>query len=210
MIVSTPDPSELVQNGETGGRVLPELLIAYATRAGSTAEVAEEMSDTIREHGIMVEVRPMSEVTSISEWKSVVMGAPLYMGRFPKEFHKFVIHHKQALLNTRPWIFALGPTDKRAKHFIAAEEQARKEIAKYSWLDPVDVRVLGGKFDPRSLPFPFSLLLRLPGNPMSKLPVSDVRDWEWIRTWARAIAERLNAPAGFPNPVAGVSHSGSV
>ena len=28
---------------------------------------------------------------------------------------------------------------------------------------------------------------------MKKLPASDTRDWEWIRRWARAIAERLIA-----------------
>ena len=69
------------------------------------------------------------------------------------------------------------------------------ELAKYAWLHPADVRVLGGKFDPQhlELPFPFRLVMKLPGNPMRKLPVSDIRDWEWIKAWAGSIADHLNA-----------------
>ena len=56
------------------------------------------------------------------------------------------------------------------------------------------MRVFGGKFDPHhlNLPFPFSLVTKIPGNPMRKMPASDIRDWDWIRRWARAIANHLN------------------
>ena len=171
----------------------PEILIAYVTRSGSTEDVAEAMGMTIHEAGVAVDVKPMADVESIAEGTAVILGTALYVGHFPKEFHRFVARFRRELDNVRPWIFVLGPTEEEPKNFAAAEEQARKELAKYPWLHAADVRVFGGKFDPHhlNLPFPFSLVMKLPGNPMKKLPTSDIRDWDWIRRWAGAIAEHV-------------------
>jgi menaquinone-dependent protoporphyrinogen oxidase len=176
----------------------PEILIAYVTRSGSTEDVAEAMGMTIHEAGVAVDVKPMNDVDSISDDKAVILGAALYAGHFPREFHRFVTRFRRELGNTRPWIFVLGPTEKERENFAAAEGQARKELAKYAWLHPADVRVFGGRFDPRhvSLPFLLGLLMKLPGNRMRKLPVSDLRDWGWIRRWAGAIAD--HAQKGTP------------
>lgn len=145
--------------------------------------------------GVSAEVRSMVEVQSVPEGAAVMLGAALYIGRLPKEFHLFVTRFQAELAKVRPWVFVLGPTEKERKQFAAAEEQARKELGKYPWLRLADVRVLGGKFDPEHLilPFPMSLLMKLPANPMRKLPASDIRDWEWIEQWSRAIAETLTS-----------------
>jgi menaquinone-dependent protoporphyrinogen oxidase len=171
----------------------PEVLIAYVTRSGSTEDVAEAIGTTMEEAGVSLEVKPVPDVDSIAEDAWVILGAALYVGHLPKDFHRFLTRFQRELGNTRPWIFVLGPTEKDTRHFSAAEGQVRKELAKYPWLHPADVRVFGGKFDPHhlNLPFPFSLVMRFPGNPMRKLPVSDIRDWEWIRAWARSIAEHV-------------------
>jgi menaquinone-dependent protoporphyrinogen IX oxidase len=160
--------------------------------------MAEAMGLTMQEAGISVDVKPMVDVESIPENTAVVLGAALYVGHFPKEFHSFMAKFKGRLGNAHPWVFVVGPTQNDFNHFAAAEEQARKELAKYPWLRTADVRVSGGKFDPShlNLPFPMSLVMKLPGNPMRKLPVSDIRDWDWIRRWARQIADHLNQEAG--------------
>jgi menaquinone-dependent protoporphyrinogen oxidase len=175
----------------------PEMLIAYVTRSGSTEDVAEAMGTTLEEAGVRVDVKPMVDVESIGEDTAVILGTALYVGHFPKEFHKFMIRFRRELENVHPWIFVLGPTEQDPKHFASAEEQARKELKKYPWLHAADVRVFGGCFDPRHLKlvFPFSLMWKLPGNPMRKMQVSDIRDWGWIRRWAGAIADHLKKGA---------------
>jgi menaquinone-dependent protoporphyrinogen oxidase len=159
--------------------------------------VAQAIAKSMNEAGVRAEARPTTQVEFIADAQPLILGTALYVGHFPKEFHRFLDSFQLQLSQVRPWIFVLGPTENDPKHFTAAEEQAHKELAKHSWLHPADVRVLGGKWDPKTMkvPFPFSLVLRLPGNPMSKIPASDIRDWEWIRTWATAIADRLNAAA---------------
>jgi menaquinone-dependent protoporphyrinogen oxidase len=177
--------------------MLPEMLIAYVTRSGSTAEVAEALGVGLREAGLAVAVQPMTEVESIPVGDCVILGAALYVGHLPKEFHRFVVRYRDALAKLRPWIFILGPTENDPKHFESAGQQAEKELAKYPWLRPAEVRILGGKFDPRTLtlPFPMSLIMHLPANPMRKLPASDIRDWEGIRSWAKSIADSLKTAA---------------
>jgi menaquinone-dependent protoporphyrinogen oxidase len=170
-----------------------EVLIAYVSRSGSTEDVAEAMGVTMESAGVKVDVQPMAKVESISDDTSVVIGTALYGGHFPGEFRRFVKRFQRELGNVHPWIFVLGPTENEGKHFAAAEEQARNELAKYPWLHTADVRVMGGSFDPHHLrlPFPFNLAIKLPGNPMRKAPASDLRDWDFIRRWANAIAEHM-------------------
>lgn len=172
-----------------------QVLIAYCTRSGSTAEVAEAIGQTVRDAGLVVEVKPIAEVDSIAPGTQVVLGTAIYVGHFPKEFHQFLIRFEPELAKVRPWVFVLGPTEKDRKQFAAAEEQARKELNKHVSLRPADMRVLGGKFDPAhlKLAFPMSLIMKVPGNPMRKLPATDIRDWEWIHRWAGAIAETIAA-----------------
>ena len=173
------------------------VLIAYCTRSGSTAEVAHSIAETIKNNGLSVVVKPTAEVDAIPPGAAVVLGTALYVGHFPKEFHRFLDRFEGDLSMVRPWIFALGPTEKERKQFAAAEEQARKEIGKHRLLHPADVRVLGGKFDPvhLNLPFPMSLIMKVPGNPLRRVPPSDIRDWGWIRRWAQAIAEEIASVA---------------
>lgn len=170
-----------------------EVLIAYCTRSGSTAEVAEAIGKTVRDAGLAVRVKPIADVESIAAGTEVVLGTALYIGHFPKEFHRFLDRFEAELARVRPWVFILGPTEKERKQFAGAEEQARKELDKHPSLRPADTRVLGGKFDPEhlNLAFPMNLVMKVPGNPLRKLPVRDVRDWEWIRRWAQAISEEI-------------------
>lgn len=176
----------------------PDVLIAYVSRSGSTEDVAEAIGVTMEDADVKVDVRPMANVESISGDSAVVIGTALYVGHFPNEFHRFVLRFRRELVNVRPWIFVLGPTENEPKHFATAEEQVRKELAKYPWIQAADVRVMGGRFDPQhlKLPFPFSLAMKLPGNPMRKAPASDIRDWDFIRRWAGGIAE--NVKRGTP------------
>ena len=140
------------------------VLVAYATRGGSTAEVAQAIAVGLEEAGVTARVLPVSEVDSLAGTAAVILGAPLYIGRFPKEFHQFVRRHRAALEPVRPWCFVLGPTRRETKDFDAARDQAMKQLGRYAWLRPAELQVFGGKWNMSSLPFPFSLIRRLPGK----------------------------------------------
>lgn len=171
------------------------VLIAYATRSGSTADVADAICTTLREAGLAAHASPVDAVTSLEGTTTLVLGAPLYIGRLPKEFHNFLHLHQKQLARLTPWCFILGPTRTQPTDFASARKQAERQLRRYPWLQPADLHIFGGRWDVRLLPSPFRFLQRIPGNPLGKIPVQDIRDWPAIRAWSAAIAQTLRSAA---------------
>lgn len=162
------------------------VLVAYATRRGSTQEVAEAVAATLREQGLVVAIQSMRKVKTLAEYGAVVLGAPLYMFRWHKDARRFLSRHRDGLAERPVAIFALGPFHEDEKEFREAREQLDKELSKSPWLTPVAIEIFGGKFDPTTLGFPFNLLPAL-----KQMPASDVRDWVAIRAWAAELKPML-------------------
>lgn len=171
------------------------ILVAYATRYGSTQQVAEAVAAVLRERGLAVDVQPMGKVSSLSGYGAVVLGAPLYIGHLLKEAQRFLEQHAQALAGRPVAVFALGPLSSptREEDWKAAREMLDGELARYPSLAPVATELFGGKYDPARLRLADRLLAALPASPLHGLPASDVRDWTAIRTWAGELAARLRA-----------------
>ncbi len=155
------------------------ILVAYATRYGSTQEVAEAVAAALRERGLTVDIGSMRQVRTLDQYRVVVLGAPLYMFHWHKDALRFLAQHHVALAQRPVAIFALGPLHAEEKEFQEVRGQLEKELAKFPWLRPAAIAIFGGKFDPQKLTFPYNLV---PG--LKNMPVSDVRDWTAIRTWA--------------------------
>jgi len=162
------------------------VLVTYATRYGSTQEVAEAVAATLREGGSEVDLRPAREVHSLEAYQSVVLGTAIYMFRLQKDARRFLSRHREALTTRPVAIFALGPFNNEEKEWQAVRAQLDKELARFPWLVPVAKEVFGGKFDPAKLRFPYNLVPAL-----KRLPVSDIRDWKAIHDWASCLAEKL-------------------
>jgi menaquinone-dependent protoporphyrinogen oxidase len=165
------------------------VLVAYATRYGSTQEVAEAVGKALRERGLDVELLAASKVRSLDAYRAVVLGAPLYMFHWHADAHHFLSRHRKALTlpgGLRLAIFALGPWHADPKELQDARGQLDKELAKYAWLAPAAVEVFGGKFDPARLDFPYNLI-----GPLKQMPASDVRDWTAIGAWAGGLPATL-------------------
>lgn len=161
------------------------VLVGYATRYGSTQEVAEEVVAALRERGLEVDLQPMRKVRTLAGYSAVVLGAPLYMFRWHKDARRFISRHREALAERPVAIFALGPfTTGAEEEWRGSREQLDRELAKFPWLTPVALEVFGGKFDPEKLRFPHKPFLR-------RVPASDLRDWAAIRTWAGKVCDDL-------------------
>ena len=164
------------------------VLVGYATRYGSTQEVAEAVAATLREGGLDVDIQPMREMRTLAGYSAVVLGAPLFMFRWHKDALDFLSKHRKALMERPVAVFALGPTHDPydEKEWQDSRAQLDKELAKYPWLRPVALEMFGGKYDPEYLRFPINLLA-------GKEPVSDLRDWTAIRAWAAELKPMLAA-----------------
>ena len=164
-----------------------KILIAYASTHGSTQEVAETIAATIREQGIAVDLQPARNVKTLNGYNAVMLGAPLYMFHLHKDALRFLSKHQKAFTDGLPLaIFAGGPIEVDKDQWDEIRQQLDQELAKFPWLKPASVHVVGGKFDPTNLHFPWNLIPALKQN-----PPCDLRDWEAIRGWARAFTTRL-------------------
>lgn len=162
------------------------ILVGYATRYGSTQEVAEAIAATLRESGLEVDLQPMRAVRTLEGYTAVVLGAPLYMFHWHKDAKSFLSRHRKALMERPVAVFALGPFEDTPKQWQDVRANLDKELAEFPWFAPVAVEIFGGKFDPAKLDFPYSLV---PG--LKKLPAADIRDWTAIRAWANNLAAKL-------------------
>jgi len=161
-------------------------LVAYATRYGSTQEVAEAVAATLRERGLAVVIQPMRDVQALDQYRAIVLGAPLYMFHWHKDVLHFLARHKAALTRRPVAVFALDPFHTEEKEFQGAREQLDKELAQFPWLTLQAIAIFGGKFDPQKLTFPHNLIPAL-----KNMPASDVRDWTAIRAWANELAAQF-------------------
>jgi menaquinone-dependent protoporphyrinogen oxidase len=165
------------------------VLVTYATTYGSTQEVAEAVSQVMRDMPFETDLKPAGEVKLLQEYHAVVIGAPMYMFRLHRDASSFFRRFEKELKGGLPvYIFAGGPFGEAVeKDWQGVRENLEKELAKFSWLKPASIKVIGGKFDPSALRFPYNLI-----PAMKKLPPSDLRNWEDIRKWASDIAMEIS------------------
>jgi menaquinone-dependent protoporphyrinogen oxidase len=167
------------------------VLVAYASRYGSTREVAETIAATLREHGLAVDIQPADETPTLEGYRAVALGAPLYIGHWHKDAQAFLTRHRTALAQQPVALFALGPLGTAEEELRGSRDQFARELAKQPWLVPVASEVFVGKYDPSTLALSHRLLAALPASPLHGLPASDNRDWAAIRAWADDLARQL-------------------
>lgn len=166
------------------------ILVAYATRYGSTQETAEAIAQILRELEYEIDLAPMRQVRSLEKYDGVAMGAPLQMFKWHGDAHHFLERHRQTLTRLPVAVFALGPLHRVETEIQDARIQLDKELAKHAWFQPRTIEMFVGRLDPTKLHFPLSLFA-------NKMPASDEMDWDAIRAWAKQVPEILefeNAP----------------
>ena len=160
------------------------ILVTYASRAGSTAGVAEAIGRTLTESAAQVEVRPMQEVKDLTPYRAVVAGSAIQNKQWLPEAMQFMRTH-QAALAQKP--FAA---------FLVCMTLAMKNAEKYrpfvkDFLQPVRLLaptvsegLFAGLLDIRKVPSAgdrFKFRLSVLFGVWSE---GDHRDWQAIRSWA--------------------------
>jgi len=168
------------------------VLVAYATRYGSTGEVAEAVGARLRESGLEADVRTLKEARPDDGYNAVVFGAPFYLGSLLKEGREWLERERTALAQRPLALFALGPIS-ADEDPSEARQQLDKTLAGLEWMQPVAAEMFVGRFDPTRLRLADKLLTKLPASPLHALPARDDRDWGAIAAWADGLAALLRA-----------------
>jgi menaquinone-dependent protoporphyrinogen oxidase len=178
------------------------ILVAYASKHGSTQGIAERIADKLRQCGQDVELSPIGEVGDLTGYDAFVIGGAAYYFHWMKEAAQFVERH-QALLRQRPvWLFSDGPlgsstTDAQGRD-VRATAEPKEFAALKTAIDPRATQVFFGALDANQYGFPMRLIV-------SKMPQGDFRDWSEIDAWAERIAQSLTPALGL-GPSLGSDH----
>jgi menaquinone-dependent protoporphyrinogen oxidase len=163
------------------------ILIAVATKHGSTHGIGEAIAEELRAQGIDVDLSAVGEITSLAPYDAVLLGSAVYIGHWLAEARNFITAHQQEFVTRPVWLFSSGPL---------GEDHAKQQA------EPVELptliaetnarghRTFRGKLDPAQLGLAERLMVKL-----VKAPAGDYRDWEDIQTWAREIAAALQPEA---------------
>ncbi|MCB2176757.1 MAG: flavodoxin domain-containing protein [Actinomycetales bacterium] len=146
------------------------VLVAHASRHGSTTEVAARIAERLRELGHDATLRTARDRAPLDGHDLVVVGGSLYTGRWHADAQRFLRRHRGDLGRVPVAVFAMGPRRDDPDAWTAARDQLESALAKLAWLDPAAIAVFGGK-DPK------------PKHGV----VRDLRDWAAVDAWAESL-----------------------
>ncbi len=168
-----------------------KVLVAYATKHGATAEIAEKIGQVLREAGLQADVVPIDRISDLAQYKAVVLGSAVYIGQWRKEAANFLKANEEALAKRSVWLFSSGPTGEGDPVEVLKGwrfPEALQPIA--DRIQPRDIAVFYGALDPKKLNFIERWMIK-----NVKAPTGDFRDWDAIAAWATAIADALKQEA---------------
>ena len=194
---------------------MKRILVAYATMAGSTADVAKVVAEEVGGADVRVDVLPLGEVKNLDGYVAVVIGAPMIMG-WHRAALRFLRSNRAVLQRTPLAVFvtcmSLTQTGETSVDGVPVyvDEQLPKppETAgrlrfkeRYARLTnyvrpilrasgpvrPQSVGVFGGRLDYGSVRWWAVLFAML----IVQAPAGDRRNWTAIRSWAAEL------PAAF-------------
>lgn len=168
------------------------VLVAYASKRGSTAEIAAAVAEQIRAAGLGADCLEAGEARDLGPYDAVVLGSAVYAKRWRGEARHFLRKHGKRLAAMPFWIFSSGPVGEpnEKEEEDSAWIEPRKIVAKAEELGARGHVVFGGAMprDPQGF-IEKSMVRNTPEQ------YRDRRDWAEIRAWADGVAAELAGTA---------------
>lgn len=171
------------------------VLVAFASRSGSTKEIAGRIADRIRDAGIETDCASVADNPLVSDYDAFVVGSSVYLGRWERAARGFVESHAGVLAAHPTWLFSSGPLgteptlengeDKLTGAVEATEVEGLTKAAR-----PRGHAVFFGAFDANRAALGVRMFRLLPAG-RKLLEQGDFRDWPAIEAWADEIAATL-------------------
>lgn len=169
---------------ETDVTMNERILLAYATRTGSTVSVAEAIGKTLSERGFAVDVKPMNEDPDLVGYQKVILGSAVNGAKWLPEAVEFVKNHQDALQAMPVALFCvhimnLGDSEAHRKNRLAYVNDVRALVK-----PAAEAYFAGMGMKPEETPAFVRWIYRtfkIGGE-------GDCRDWDAIRAWASSVS----------------------
>ena len=187
------------------------ILVCYASKSGSTAEVANYIGDILTNAGAQVKISSVQTVENIEAYDAVFIGSPIIYGKCLSEVRRFVHSHCQGLFQKPVAYFITcmrlsqmegealpdvpiffdpifgepkpkkGMTFTERSHPVTMYLRSILNMAKE--LQPVSISFFMGVLDYTTIGFTMRLLFKVMAR-VDGLEPGDYRNWETIGSWA--------------------------
>lgn len=161
------------------------VLVAYASKAGSTAEVAAVIARKFADAGLAVDLRLARNIRSLTAYRTVIVGSAIRAGQWLGDASGFVKTHREALAGRKTAFFTLCMTlqqdtpENREK--VAGYLKPVREVLEPGWIE-----FFAGKMEYRRLALGPRLIVKA-----MKVPEGDFRNWNAIGSWADRLVKEL-------------------
>jgi menaquinone-dependent protoporphyrinogen oxidase len=161
-----------------------KVLVAVASRHGSTREIGDAMAQALRDAGFVVDVADPDDVETVEPYYAVILGSSVYVGRWAASARALVDRCASGLTQRAVWLFSSGPvgtplapeTDPEEVPGILARIRARGH------------RTFPGRLDNGGLG-----LAERAAVALLQAQQGDFRVWPDVDDWASSIAAALHA-----------------
>jgi menaquinone-dependent protoporphyrinogen oxidase len=166
------------------------MLVAYASRHGSTAAIAQRIAATLHANDVDAVARPIGDLEDFEGYDGYVVGSAVYSARWLADARTFVHEHHAELRRHPVWLFSSGP--------LSSDPQARKQAVPRdagklaTELNARRHQVFAGVWRQDAEPVGVleAIVSHVPGAAKA-LPEGDFRDWPAIDEFAQSIAAEL-------------------
>ena len=168
--------------GRCEGKTEKKVLVAYASKYGSTGGVAEAIGRELCSQEVAADMASIDNARDIGSYQGVVVGSAIYRGRWMSEAVDFVKKNKDTLRQVPVAYFLVcmtlsRPTEKNRIQVLSYMEPV---LAAVPEIKPVALGTFAGALDYSNLSWPDKKILKYKGT-----PEGDFRDFEAIHAWAR-------------------------
>jgi menaquinone-dependent protoporphyrinogen oxidase len=165
------------------------VLVAYASKAGSTAEVAAVIARKLADAELAVDLRRARNVRSVDGYRAVILGSAIRAGQWLGEASGFVKTHREALAARKTAFFTLCMTLQHDtpgnREKVAGYLKPVREVLEPNWIE-----FFAGKMEYRRLALGPRLIVKA-----VKVREGDFRNWNTIGSWADRLVEEMPAAA---------------
>ncbi len=177
--------------GQVTGSAMRKVLVAYASGFGTTAGIAEAIGMTLRDNGMLVDIKSVDQIDDVSTYDSVVIGSAIRYDKWMPEATEFVTKHG-AELQSRPVAFffaCLTLASKSDGATLQAQGYADKLRDGFPNIHPVDVKGFAGALDISKFKIYLRPLVRAAFFFLG-VGEGDYRQWNMIEAWANNLVQK--------------------
>jgi len=164
-----------------------KILIAYATKHQSTAEIASKIAEEVGTKKLDIDLMPVGTVINPQKYDAFIIGSAVYMGQWMNSAADFLITYEKLLTERPTWLFSSGPTGEgdptkllKGFTFPAVLTDLAQRIS------PEDIVLFHGKLTTDDIGWGERIIIKT-----VRAPIGDYRNWDTIAEWGKSIQSSL-------------------